>query len=364
LVLPFHQAIAGKKMTKPSFTGILANQKHETNRFDRSRADGKPVTRGKHDNGEQRQSHFVGLILLLIAISPGSSFAQSPSSSADSLKEQPNQPADLSSVPPDLTPPSMTIGQPERNKRVKHQLDRYRDTDVYHSLFLPKNWEADKKFPVIVEYAGNGPYQNKLGDRCSGLVEDCNMGFGISGGSDFIWICLPYVDPTHQHNQRQWWGDLDETVQYCKEATQMMIDHFGGDENNFFLCGFSRGSIACHYIGLHDDEIAKRWAGFICHSHYDGVRTWNYANSDRASAVKRLNRLNGRPEFITQENSVESIRLYLEENLPNANVQLHRIPFRNHSDQWLLRDVPLRASLRDWLSRQVESKETSRTTEN
>ncbi len=28
------------------------------------------------------------------------------------------------------------------------------------------------------------------------------------------------------------------------------------------LCGFSRGAVAVSYVSLHDDEIAKLWAGF------------------------------------------------------------------------------------------------------
>lgn len=70
-------------------------------------------------------------------------------------------------------------------------------------------------------------------------------------------------------------------------------------------------SIACNYIGLHDDEIAALWRGFICHSHYDGVRKWDYAGSDRQSAAIRLGRLRDRPQFISHETSVETARGYL-----------------------------------------------------
>ena len=36
---------------------------------------------------------------------------------------------------------------------------------VYHVLYLPSDWEKGKKYPVIVEYAGNGPYHDKNGDK-------------------------------------------------------------------------------------------------------------------------------------------------------------------------------------------------------
>jgi len=44
---------------------------------------------------------------------------------------------------------------------------------------------------VIVEYAGNGNYANKYGDVSSGEVEGSKLGYGISGGTGFIWICMP-----------------------------------------------------------------------------------------------------------------------------------------------------------------------------
>jgi hypothetical protein len=31
---------------------------------------------------------------------------------------------------------------------------------VYHILYLPSGWRPGGRYPVIVEYAGNGPYEN------------------------------------------------------------------------------------------------------------------------------------------------------------------------------------------------------------
>jgi hypothetical protein len=171
---------------------------------------------------------------------------------------------DISSVATDLTPPTMLEDAPTAGKRVKAVLNSYRDSDVYHSLYLPEDWRPGQSYPVIVEYAGNGPYRNKFGDVCTGKVEDCNLGYGISGGKGFIWICLPYVSKDRQHNQLQWWGDVNATVEYCKTVVPQICQEFGGDTSAVFFAGFSRGSIACNFIGLHDDEITGLWRGFIC----------------------------------------------------------------------------------------------------
>lgn len=117
-----------------------------------------------------------------------------------------------------------------------------------------------------------------------------------------------------------------------------------------FLLGFSRGAIACNYIGLHDDPIARIWRGFVAHSHYDGVRTWPYPESEREFALQRLRRLQGRPVFISQECSIENVRAYLDSPGVKGRFQLVALPFRNHTDSWVLRDIAERRQLRRWMA--------------
>lgn len=71
---------------------------------------------------------------------------------------------DISTVPADLTIPPIETGSPRAGARVAVTPPEYKDTDVHHVLYLPVNWEPEKKYPVLVEYAGNGNYRNKYGD--------------------------------------------------------------------------------------------------------------------------------------------------------------------------------------------------------
>ncbi len=293
------------------------------------------------------QTKMTLLTVVMLALSPISSVMAQVTKQLASHPDLP--PDDIRTIEHDLITPKMIEGDPAAGKRVKHQLTRYAGTEVHHALYLPENWRAGQTYPVIVEYAGNGPYQNSFGDQCTGNVADCNLGYGISGGKDFIWVCMPLIAVDHQRNQRQWWGDLDESVLYCREVIQSLIDEFGADPKNLFLAGFSRGAIACNYVGLHDDAIAKLWKGFICHSHYDGVRKWGYQGSDRVAAASRLKRLRGRPQFISHEKSAKATESYLDEVGRPRNLEIHSLPFRNHTDQWVLRDLPLRETLRAWV---------------
>ena len=256
---------------------------------------------------------------------------------------------DLRSIPPDLTVPVLVEGLPSAGKRVKHWLSEYKGTQVYHVLYLPTDWRADKRFPVIVEYAGNGGYSNQYGDVSLGVPEGSRLGYGISAGKGFIWICMPYVNVGRTNICTRWWGDLDATIDYCKEAVRMVCDEYGGDSSKVILTGFSRGAIACGYLGLHDDEVAKLWRAFIPYSHYDGVKTWPYPAGDAASAIERMKRLNGRPTFVCQEGSVEATRQFIAGSGVKAPFTFQAVPLRNHSDEWVLRESPARAALRAWL---------------
>ena len=257
---------------------------------------------------------------------------------------------DLRSVPTDLLTPETTEGTPSPGKRVRQSLPAYAETNVHHTIYLPADWRVGKRYPVIIEYAGNGNYSNQYGDVSTGEVEGSNLGFGISAGMRFIWMCLPYVNTLEKKNQTIWWGDIDATVRYAVTAVRQVCEQYGGDPKQVIITGFSRGAIGCNYIGLHNDEIAKLWRAFIPYSHYDGViTTWPYTGADRDSAFRRLSRLQGRPVFVCQEKSVEITRAYIKSSGVVAPFTFQTIGFHNHSDSWVLRDLPERRALRKWL---------------
>lgn len=257
---------------------------------------------------------------------------------------------DIRSVPADLEVPALSEGEPAPGKQVKQGL---------HVLYLPTDWKPGVKMPVIVELAGNGNYSNKFGDVSKGIPEGSNLGYGLSGGKGFIWLCPPYLNGAGNEVAITWWGDKptydpQPTLKYLREAVANVCKHHGGDASKVVLCGFSRGAIACNYLGLYDDETAKLWCGFLAYSHYDGVKQWPYPNSDRASAFVRLKRLAGRPQFICGENTnAQETEKYLRPLLPEADLTFMSTGFRNHNDAWTLRPSPARDKARAWLSKVV-----------
>jgi len=138
-------------------------------------------------------------------------------------------------------------------------------------------------------------------------------------------------------------------LKYCRETVRRVCEEFGGDPGAVVLAGFSRGAIACNYLGLRDEETAGLWRAFMVHSHYDGVRKWEHADGDRDSAGERLKRLRGRPQFISHEGSTEATERYLEEVGIEGDFTFCALPYRNHTDGWVLRDIPERERLRRWL---------------
>jgi predicted esterase len=245
--------------------------------------------------------------------------------------------------------PAMTDGQPAAGKFVKQVAPEYKDTQVYHALYLPTDWVEGKSYPVIVEYAGN--YYPPI---CTGKVDDCKLGYYQSGGKGFIWVVLPYVSDDKKKNQPSWWGDLGATVAYCKTNVPRICRQYGGDTSSIFLTGFSRGAIACGYIGLHDDEIADLWLGFLPHSHHDG------GSYSADGARERLARINGRASFLTwggndggRENSQTGKGLLEVLKFPVTGLEIPRI---GHTDLWIVEDSPTRQALRKWLQETIRAK--------
>jgi hypothetical protein len=274
-------------------------------------------------------------------------------------------PPDIRSVEADLQVPPLSSETAAAGKRFKEVHPAYAGTSVYHVVYLPTDWRPGGKFPVIVEYAGNGNYKNRFGDVSTGRVEDSKLGYGIGAGRGFIWVCLPYLNKAGTAKVIKWWGDppqydVQPTVDYCKRAVPWICEKYGGDPGRVILAGFSRGAIACNFIGLHDDEIAKLWCGFVAYSHYDGVvERWGYTGCDRASAIKRLTRLGDRPQFIAAEegdgkHSIVAAKAYLDSTGVQGAFTFRGTGFRNHNDAWLLRPSPARVALRAWVQKAIE----------
>ena len=266
---------------------------------------------------------------------------------------------DITTVSADLRIPDLADGPPAAGKRVKLKLFENSPPVV---LYLPTDWTPEKKFPVIVELAGNGNSKNAFGDISTGLPEDSSLGYGLSEGRGCVWACLPFLNHAGDAVATTWWGDApdyqpDSTVAFLKRAVPALCERFSGDPGRVILCGFSRGSIAANAIGLHDDEISGLWRGFVCYSHYDGVCDgWPFAGSDRLAARKRLARLAGRPQLIchetvTGELNLESTRRYLDQSGITGAFTFLETGFRNHNAAWVLRPSGARSTAREWLSR-------------
>ncbi|MDF1741677.1 MAG: hypothetical protein P1U86_21120 [Verrucomicrobiales bacterium] len=273
----------------------------------------------------------------------------------------------------DLALPSMSNGEPAAAKRVRVISPEYRGSEVYHSLYLPADWSAAKveggeTWPVIVEYTGN--YFPAAGS--TGEVKDAALGFGISRGK-FIWVVLPFIEPDRSKNAITWWGDKTLTINYAKDNVPQICEQYGGDPDKVLLCGFSRGAIAVNYIGLHNDEIAKLWCGFITHDHYDGVKRWKGTEwgtpleAYQSAATKRLARIRERPVLVCENGNTAATEAFLEggvalDHFTFLSIKTEDIlgEFPNqwaihpHNDRWLLKASDKANAVARWLDEITE----------
>lgn len=276
----------------------------------------------------------------------------------------PSSPRDLRDVEPDVVVPPVSSLPPGPGRRVLQKAPGFEQTEAYHVLSLPTDWNKDRKSPVLVELAGNGPYRNAAGDFNSGRVEDGELAGGLGGTDGFLVLNLPYLNSAGTTNVTQWWGTppdyrVQPTLDYWQAAIRQVCDSYGGDREKLVLAGFSRGALATHSLGLHDDQIAPLWRGLFSFSHFDGVRAWPYPGSDRNAALVRLKRLGERPELICSESSgvagasLQAVRDYLAGTGVTGDFTFLETGFVNHDDAWTLRPSAARTAAREWLHRVV-----------
>lgn len=264
-----------------------------------------------------------------------------------------------------LVTPTAEHAAPAAGKRVYVTPAAFQGTDVFHTLYLPANWDSKgPRLPIIFEYTGN--YFPASGS--TGEPEDAGLGYGLSGGK-FIWVSLPYLSKNHRDNERTWWGDLDATVDYAKQQVPLIIKEFNADPDNVVLCGFSRGAIGANFIGLHDDEIASLWTAFVSHDHFDGAKSWGTSwgsplETYQAAARTRLKRVGTRPYLVSQNGSGKSSESFIRSVLDTApnflfsyiNAQEALGSFPNewaksaHTDRWLSKPSQYRTRTWQWIN--------------
>jgi hypothetical protein len=203
-------------------------------------------------------------------------------------------------APGRIETPPVEEGPPAAGRRVRHRLAIDAGTRIHSLLHLPDDWvaERERRFPVIVECPGNIFFV--AGCYSTGRPEQCAIGHGIARGRGAIWVSVPFVDRTTGEIAENGWGDPDDTADYLVRVVADVCDRFGGDRRNVLLTGFSRGAIACGFIGLRNDRVAAVWKGFHCCQHFDGDG-WNGATL--AGAIERAARFRGGAVFHTDNDA-------------------------------------------------------------
>jgi hypothetical protein len=328
-------------------------------------------------------AHLVRALGFVLALAAATSLGAEPAPGSKLRRETlpGSEPADILTVPADLTNLIPEEGPPQPGKQRLQTLPRYQGTGARHTVYLPADWKPGRPYPVLVEYRGN----------TSRVADPGGLGLGISGGRDFIWLVLPFVSGDGKSDEAWWWGDIDATVAYAKEVVPAVCREWGGDPSRVILTGHSRGAIACNFIGLRDAEIARLWRAIIPVSHYDDdFPYWSMSAEDRARAPERLKRLGRTPQYVCGEygtrpqapndrevraqiqqrglttfaaaqaeqalaltplQELEGTERFLATHYPEGDITLVDMPFVNHTADIFLRDSHARRHLRNWLHR-------------
>jgi hypothetical protein len=237
--------------------------------------------------------------------------------------------------------PAVEDSAPAPGKRVRYRLPGDEITGIYSVLNLPEDWQPGMKYPVIVEYPGNIFFVPAC--YSTGMPEQCVIGYGMTKGKGAICLGMPFVDRASGNPVESGWGNADDTADYVMRIVAEVCAKFGGDRGNVVLTGFSRGAIACGYIGLRDDRIAALWKGFHACQHYDGDG-WNGATLP--GAIERAARFQGKAVFQT-DNPEKKFQPVMD--VMKTQVTWAQSGLGAHSTAMFLDDRPSTRQLREWL---------------
>jgi hypothetical protein len=239
-----------------------------------------------------------------------------------------------------LDVPAIEDASPAPGKRVRYRLPGDEKNSIYSILNLPADWQSGKKYPVIVEYPGNVFFASAC--YSTGLPDQCVIGYGITKGQGAICLGMPFVDRPKGGVAENGWGKADDTADYVMRVVAEVCGKFGGDRENVIITGFSRGAIACGYIGLRNDKIAALWKGFHACQHSDGAN-WN--GSTMTGAIERAARFKGQAVFQT-DNSQDNFQPVMDAMKTKVTWAQSGLHF--HSTAMFLDDRPSTQQLREW----------------
>lgn len=252
---------------------------------------------------------------------------------------------------PEWTPPPGRIevptvedGPPAPGKRVRFRLPGGKSGAVYSILHLPEDWTPQGRYPVIAEFPGNIFFV--AGCYSTGLPDQCVMGHGMTKGRGAICVGLPFVNADGTIAEHGW-GDADATADHAMRMMDEVCGKHGGDRANLVMTGFSRGAIACGYIGLRNGRIASYWKGFHACQHYDGDG-WNGATME--GALERAQRFRGKAVFQT-DNAPKAFQPVMDRM--KTEVTWVQSGLGAHATAMFLDDRPSTVQVREWFRRLV-----------
>ncbi len=246
-------------------------------------------------------------------------------------------PLERHDFPGRLVVPTASEGLPGPGKRVYMTIA---GSPVRYVLYLPKDWDPDRSFPIIAEYSGNIFYFKNT--YSTGKADEGNIGYGMSKGEGMIWVNLPFLSADRTREQLDGFGNLDATADFARNVIREVVEKYSGDSGAVFLAGFSRGGAACGYIGLRNNDIADVWLGFHSVGGGDGA---GWFGSEMTGALERGARMKGRSSFITDGAPWQDVLGRLKQPFRYMDSQIGA-----HVDTMFLDNRPSTLAMRKWLA--------------
>ncbi len=184
--------------------------------------------------------------------------------------------------------PTMVEGTPAKGKVTKRNITGW-NNNVYYTIYLPSNYSATgTKNPVIFDLPPN-EYETY-----NGKPECEYLGYGLGYGSDFIVVVAPFLNADGSNLATTYWGagtlagDYTKTLEFWQAILTDIETNFNSDPDRVILTGFSRGAVACSYLGCSTYEWASKFCAFMPFSHHDGGSLTPFAAYQRLMRMQPM----------------------------------------------------------------------------
>lgn len=130
---------------------------------------------------------------------------------------------------------------------------RHEGAERNYYMYVPTNYTAEKKWPLIVSAPGTFPFDSSPGTRDAWAK--------VAEANGIIICCPDFVTATGLLNVKADQTKLDEDNKAVMAIVKQVRERYNIDPNGIAITGWSGGGYPAHYLGMKNPEVFRAIIG-------------------------------------------------------------------------------------------------------